>query len=122
MLVSAIFGIAGGVMHSSLPIVAGVLPLAYLYMIGRRLTAYIDDNRIRYQSWLNASEAKLEHVVSVTRGVDLPYPRNRYFGPSSYEVRTNTGRFMVNLLYFSQDFARAFTDTAKRRGVMRRAI
>jgi hypothetical protein len=109
-------------MHSSLLIVAGVLPLAYLYMIGRRLTAYIDDNRIRYQSWLNASEARWEHVVSVTRGMDLPYPRNRYYGPSSYEVRTNTSRFMVNLLYFPPDFARAFIDTAKRHGVMRRAV
>jgi hypothetical protein len=120
--VAALFALAGIVTRSPLLIGVGAVPIAYLYMIGCRLTVYIDDTRIRYQGWLKASEARWDQIVSVTRGTDLPYPRSRYHGASSYEVTTRAERFTVNLLYFPPEFARAFTDTAMRYGVIRRAV
>jgi hypothetical protein len=119
---AALFGLAGVVVRSPLLIGVAALLLAYLFMIGRRLTAYIDETRIRYQGWLRTSEARWEQIVSITRAEDLPYPRNRCYGPSSYQVKTSAGRFTVNLLYFPPDFARAFLDAATRHGRMRDAV
>jgi hypothetical protein len=100
----------------------GAVPLAYLFLIGRRLSAYLDDERIRYHGWLRTAEAEWRHIASVTPADGLPYPRSRYYGPSSYEVKTAVGRFVVNLLYFPPEFARAFIDVAKRHNLMRHAV
>jgi hypothetical protein len=113
--------IVGGVLVSELAFVAmGLVPIAFLYTIGYRLSAYLDQERIRYRGWLATSEVKWQEVIAVVPIGDLPYPRDRYYGPLCYEVRTMHGRFIVNLLYFPSEFARAFTDEVKRRRLIRR--
>src|SRR5688572_27125606 len=82
-------------------------PVGLLYAIGFRLSAYLDQDKLGYRGWFSAHEAKWEDIVSVVRTLDLPYPRDRWYGPVSYEVRTESVRFIVNLLYFPPEFARA---------------
>ena len=122
IVVSTISGTAGLVLFSPLLMVIGTVPVAYLYLIGRRLAVYIDEKKIRYRGWVKVCEAKWEDITSVMRTTDLPYPRNRYHGPLTYEVKTNAERFVVNLIYFPPEFSRLFIEAAKRRGLMRRAV
>ncbi len=100
--------------------VAGTVPFACLFVAGRRLSAYIDDERIEYQGLLESNAVEWRQVISVTQRKDLPYPRRQYYGPFTYEVLTADGPFMVNLLFFPREFGVAFRDQVKRHGLSRR--
>lgn len=63
---------------------------------------------------------KFHDIQSVTKTLDLPYPRNRLYGPLCHEVQTADKRFVVNLLYFPREFARIFADNINYRGLIRR--
>jgi hypothetical protein len=99
-------------------ILAGTAPLAYLYMIGHRLSAHLDEERIACRGWITASEARWDEVVSVTRLSDLSSPRRLYYGPQCYEVQTEETEFIVNLLYFPPAFRSAFTGAVKQRRLL----
>jgi hypothetical protein len=98
----------------------GLVPIAYLFALGRRLSIRIDEQGIRYRGWLTVKDANWKDVTGVIRTEDLPYPRNKYYGPRSYEVRTATRRFVINLLYFPAEFSRTFHDEVKQRRLLRR--
>jgi hypothetical protein len=120
MVVSVLL-IAGGAVMLAWPfVVMALVPPAYLYMIGRRLSVDMDDERLAYQGWLGLSDVKWQDIVSVTRTLNLPYPRDRDYGPLCYEVRTKDRRFVVNLLYFPPEFAKAFAAQVARRRLLRR--
>ena len=99
----------------------GIVPPLFLYLIGRRLWVEIDDERLACRGWRGVNDVNWQDVVSVTPATSLPYPRDRYYGASSYEVRTSDERFIVNLLYFPPEFARAFGGEVKRRRLIRSA-
>src|SRR5512142_1613113 len=72
----------------------------YLLMIGLRLYVELFPDRLVYQGWFNKSEIRFVEVLSVRRAFDLDWPRNRIYGPLTYEIRTSANRFFINLLYF----------------------
>ncbi len=82
----------------------------YLLMIGLRLYVELFPDRLVYQGWFNKSEIRLVEVLSVRRAFDLDWPRNRIYGPLTYEIRTSANRFFINLLYFGPDFSRKFQE------------
>ena len=86
----------------------GLVPFAYLYAIGARLSASIDDDGFHYQGWFRASDILWRDVVSVKTSNGLPYPQNRFYGPMTYVIETGNDRVAVNMLFFSRDFNRAF--------------
>ena len=107
----------GGVGRNAVFLGLGVVPIAYLFAIGRRLSVSIDEEGIRYRGWLGVRQAKWSEVVACTRGLNLSYPRDRYYGPVSYEIRTSTGYFFINLMHFPPEFAREFAVQLKRHGI-----
>jgi hypothetical protein len=115
-IILAVAVIAAGVLTKNpVLVVIGIMPIAYLGAIGARLSASINEDGLHYRGWLRAEDVLWQDVVSIIRTDNLPYPRNRYYGPLCYEVRTANQRFVVNLLYFSHEFAKAFHEETKRR-------
>jgi hypothetical protein len=97
-------------------VVVGLAPFLYLYAIGARLSASIDDDGFHYRGWFRSVAIPWREVVSAQSTDNLPYPYNRYYGPVTYVIRTADKKVVVNMLYFSDEFARAFHVATKRLG------
>lgn len=89
-------------------IAAGMAPFAFLYAIGVRLSASMDDDGFYYRGWVRSFDLPWRDIVSVTSADNVPYPHNRYYGLRAYVIRTSDTRIVLNMLYFSPEFARAF--------------
>ena len=84
----------------------------------RLLWIRLDDDGIIYHDWFGTHRAMWSELRGVLRTEDLPFPRNRLYGPFSYELRTADNRFVVNLLYFPREMSSEFgvrTASFKRR-------
>lgn len=117
---SVVLVLVGALVRSLIPVTVGLLLVVYLYAIGRRLSVRIDEEGIWYQGWLGVKAANWSEVTGVMSARYFPYPRDRYYGPGCYEVRTAKQRFVINLLYFPVEFRREFLGAAQRRGLVRR--
>ncbi len=91
-------------------IVIGLGIFLYLLMIGLRLYVELFPDRLVYQGWFNKTEIRFVEVLSVRRAHDLNWPKNRIYGPLTYEIRTSATRFFINPLYFGSDFSRRFQE------------
>ncbi len=101
---------AGLLLRQPVLIVIGLGIFLYLLMIGLRFYVELLPDRLVYRGWFNRIEVKFEEVLSVHRAIDLEWPRNRIYGPLTYEIRTPANRFFINLLYFGPDFSRKFQE------------
>jgi hypothetical protein len=81
--------------------------VAWLFGL-RLLWVRFDSQNLEYRGWIGRRSVQWSEIVAVTRALDLPYPRNRLHGPSSYEVRTPSESFVINLLYFPAQASREF--------------
>jgi hypothetical protein len=79
-------------------------------MIGQRLSVELLLDRLIYQGWFKKSEVKFDEILSVKRTLDFNWPRNRIYGPLTYEIRTSGTCLLVNLLYFGPEFSRKFQE------------
>jgi hypothetical protein len=119
LVVSLVLLVVGAIDHAYGLILLGIVPAVYLYAIGRRLSVEIDEQGIRYHGWLTAKRADWKDVTAVA-SARFPYPRDRYYGPLCFEVRTATCSFVINLLYFPPEFRRRFSEEVQRRGLRRK--
>jgi len=97
---------------------SGSLP--WLYLVSTALLLWLvalqtlwirlDDEGIEARGWAGVHAARWSEVTAIVQTADLPYPRNKCYGPSCYEVRTPSRSFIVNLLYFPPQMSRSFTD------------
>ena len=88
----------------------GLGAFLYLWMIGQRLSVELLLDRLIYQGWFKKSEVKFDEILSVKRTLDFNWPRNRIYGPLTYEIRTSGTCLLVNLLYFGPEFSRKFQE------------
>ena len=103
--------ISAGVLFRQVFLVAiGTGAFLYLLMIGQRLHIELLQDRIVYQGWFKRTEVSFGEVLSVRRALDFAWPRNKIYGPLTYEIRTSGTRFLINLLYFGPEFSRKFQE------------
>ncbi len=109
-----IFGIcfvsAGILLREAILVAIGLGAFLYLWMIGQRLHIQLLLDRLVYQGWFKKAEVRFGEVLSVRRALDFDWPRNRIYGPLTYEIRTSGGRLFINLLYFGPEFSRKFQE------------
>ncbi len=110
IVIGACVILAGILLRQLVLIAIGFLILLYLLMIGRRLYVEFFPDRFVYQGWLKKREIRTDEVLSIRRAHDLNWPRNRIYGPLTYEIRTSATRFFINPLYFGPDFSRRFQE------------
>jgi hypothetical protein len=109
-----IFGIcfasAGVLLREAILVVIGLGAFLYLWMIGRRLSVELLSDCFIYHGWSKKSEVRFDEILSVKQALDLDWPRNRIYGPSTYEIRTSGSCLLINLIYFGPEFSRKFQD------------
>ncbi len=101
---------AGVVFRQAILVAIGLELFVYLWMIGQRLHVELLSDRLVYQGWFKKTEVRFGEVLSVRRALDFEWPRNRIYGPLTYEIRTSGGRLFINLLYFGPEFSRKFQE------------
>src|SRR5262245_37744405 len=119
VVVSVLLLVAGAIDHDYWLMLFGIVPIGYLFAIGRRLSVEIDEQGIRYRGWLTSKGAEWKDVTAVSSALGFPYPRDRYYGPLCYEVRTATCSFVINLLYFPPELRRKFSEEVHRHNLRR---
>ena len=115
MIIGICFVSAGIFFHEAILMAIGLGPFLYLWMIGQRLDIELLSDRIVYQGWFKKAEVRFDEVLSVKRAMDFAWPRNRLYGPLTYEIRTSGSCFLINLIYFGPEFSRKFQDLFPRR-------
>jgi len=122
MLVLALvllFAISG--LYMSAPLLLGIAAALAVWLFALRLLwVRFGPISLEYRGWSRLHSVQWREIVAVTHALDLPYPKNRLYSPSSYEVRTGSETFIINLLYFPAAAAREFaahTRTPKRAGL-----
>lgn len=91
--------------------------VGWLALIGWRLRLRIDDEGLSSRGWVGGGSARWRDVRSITPLARLPWPRDRGFGPLVFEIRTATGSFRVNFLYFEPAAFRAFQAAIAKHGI-----
>lgn len=94
-------------------VLLGFIILLYFIILPFRIYAILLEDKIIYQGWFNKSEVLYNEVISLTGSDAFKYPKNRYYGPHTYEVRTENKYFLINLLFFNSDFNKRFHDILK---------
>ncbi len=89
---------------------AGLGAFLYLWMLGQRVHIDLLPDRFVYQGWFKKREVRFGEVCSVKRAMDFHWPRNRLYGPLTYEICTSRSRLLINLLYFGPEFSRKFQE------------
>lgn len=88
-------------------LIVGLASVLFLTSLGR-LWVELDADSITVQSWFSRKTLRWQDITSVKRTDELPWPRNRCYGPSTHELSDRSGAARVNLLYFDSGFAREF--------------
>ncbi len=101
---------AGILLRETILVIIGLVVFLYLWMIGQRLRIELFSDRFVYQGWVKKTEFSFGEVLSVRRALDFDWPRNRMYGPLTYEIRTSGSRLLINLLYFGPEFSRKFQE------------
>jgi len=104
------FVLAGVLLRETLLMVMGLGAFLYPWMISQRLSVELFSDRLIYQGWFKKSEVKFDEILSVKRTLNFNWPRNRLYGPLTYEIRTSGTCLLVNLLYFGPEFSRKFQE------------
>jgi len=104
------FVLAGVLLRETLLVVMGLGAFLYLWMISQRLSVELFSDRLIYHGWFKKSEVKFDEILSVKRTLNFNWPRNRLYGPLTYEIRAPGSCFLVNLLYFGPEFSRKFQE------------
>ena len=104
------FVLAGVLLRETLLVVMGLGAFLYLWMISQRLSVELFSDRLIYHGWFKKSEVKFDEILSVKRTLNFNWPRNRLYGPLTYEIRTSGDCLLVNLLYFGPEFSRKFQE------------
>ena len=104
------FVLAGVLLRETLLMVMGLGAFLYLWMISQRLSVELFSDRLIYHGWFKKSEVKFDEILSVKRTLNFNWPRNRLYGPLTYEIRTSGTCLLVNLLYFGPEFSRKFQE------------
>jgi hypothetical protein len=109
-----IFGIcfvsAGVLLREAILVIIGLGAFLYLWMIGQRLSVELLSDRFIYHGWFKKSEVRFDEILSVKQALDLDWPRNRIYGPLTYEIRTSGSCLLINLIYFGPEFSRKFQE------------
>jgi hypothetical protein len=109
-----IFGIcfvsAGVLLKEAILVIIGLGAFLYLWMIGQRLSVELLSDRFIYHGWFKKTEVRFDEILSVKQALDLDWPRNRIYGPLTYEIRTSGSCLLINLIYFGPEFSRKFQD------------
>ena len=92
-----------------------VIPVVLLvYLFGLSLLSVeIEGERLVVRTWLRRVEFEWREINSIMRASNLPWPRNHFYGPSTYEIRSGDKAIMLNLLYFPLTFNRSFLQRAR---------
>lgn len=101
---------AGVLFREAILVAIGLGAFLYLWMIGQRLHIELFSDRLVYQGWFKKTEVRFDEVLSVKRAMDFDWPRNKLYGPLTYEIRTPGGCLLINLLYFGQEVSRKFQE------------
>jgi len=109
-----IFGIcfvsAGVLLREAILVIIGLGAFLYLWMIGQRLSVELLSDRFIYHGWFKKSEVRFDEIFSVKQALDLDWPRNKIYGPLTYEIRTSGSCLLINLIYFGPEFSRKFQE------------
>ena len=104
------FVLAGVLLRETLLMVMGLGAFLYLWMISQRLSVELFSDPLIYHGWFKKPEVKFDKILSVKRTLNFNWPRNRLYGPLTYEIRTSGTCLLVNLLYFGPEFSRKFQE------------
>jgi hypothetical protein len=80
----------------------------YFYILDKRMYVELYNDKIIYQGWLKKTEIRFKDISNITNAMDMDYPRNKYYGPFVYEVKSYDKSFLINLLYFDSEFGKKF--------------
>ncbi len=100
-------------------IALGMAGIVFVALVGWRVQASIDSERIRHRGLFAYHDFEWARVRSVTCAISLPYPQNRFHG--GLGVRTSDARFFINPYYFGSSFSKAFFTEVHRRRLIRSA-
>jgi len=110
IIIGICFVSAGVLFREAILVAIGLGTFLYLWSIGQGLRVELFSDRFVYQGWFKKTEFRFGEILSVRRALDFDWPRNRIYGPLTYEIRTSGSRLLVNLLYFGPEFSRKFQE------------
>ena len=110
IIIGICFVSAGALFREAILVAIGFGAFLYLWMIGQRLSIELLSDRLVYQGWFKKTELRFDEVLSVKRATDFDWPRNKLYGPLTYEIRTPGGCLLINLLYFGPEFSQKFQE------------
>jgi len=84
----------------------GSIILLYSVILQFKLYVILLEDRLIYQGWFKQTEIFFNDVISFKNSSDLKYPRNKYYGPLTYEICTSNKCILINFLYFNAEFNR----------------
>ena len=108
IILGAFFLFIGWFTRVTFVILIGFCIYFYLWLISKRLRVEWLSDQLICQGWLKKREVPLSEIISVKSIDQTGWPKNRLYWPSTYEIRTNEGCLLINLLYFSREFKGRF--------------
>ena len=95
--------IAGVVMHSALPVVVGLLVLAYLCGARYLRSITLTDDGIEFKGIIRHWSLNWQDIRHLKKLKEYGWPIDRMFGEFTYEIQTDHGRRIVSFLFFHGD-------------------